>query len=157
MPFKKAIATSVLEIEPVRALLAAGFVIRLYGAAQPATPETAIGAQVLIATATVAPAAAALMFPAGAAAVPPGGVGGNGQLISQTLLTFGAAAAGTASFFRCFRNDGTTPIFDDNAYDGATQAAQSSGLYLGAVGAAVVAPGTVITVAAGAFTYTEVT
>lgn len=73
--------------------------LRIYDGAQPATADTALGAQVLLAelrfAATSAPAAAA-------------GVLTFNAIVSDTS----ANATGTATWFRCLASDGTTVVFD---------------------------------------------
>jgi hypothetical protein len=73
--------------------------LRIYDGAQPATPDTAIGAQVLLAE---------LRFNAtfsGAAA--------SGVLTASAITGDASAdATGTAAWFRAFKADGTTAVLD---------------------------------------------
>lgn len=86
------------EADALSDLLDNGY-LRIYDGTQPATADTAIGAQVLLAelrfNATASPAA------------------------SEGVLTFGAItkdsianAGGTAAWFRALQSDGTTPVMD---------------------------------------------
>ena len=75
--------------------------LRIYDGTQPATADTAVGAQVLLAelrfNATAAPAA-------------------SGGLLTFNAFTAdsSANASGTASWFRALKSDGTTVVFDGN-------------------------------------------
>jgi hypothetical protein len=76
-----------------------GGVLKIYNGTQPATADTAITTQTLLATLS-------LDTPAFGAAV-------NGILTANTITADpDAAAAGTASWFRAFESDGTTKILD---------------------------------------------
>ena len=80
------------------ATLLNGGTCKIYTTAQPTNANTALGAQTLLAT---------LTFQATAA---PASVAG---LVTFNALTAGTAVAtGTASFFRCFKSDGTTVVMD---------------------------------------------
>ena len=73
--------------------------LRIYDGTQPATADTAIGAQVLLAelrfNATAAPAAS------------------NGLLTFNAITSDSSAnASGTASWFRALQSDGTTVVMD---------------------------------------------
>lgn len=73
--------------------------IRIYDGSKPATADTAIGAQVLLAelrfSATSAPAAVA------------------GVLTYNSITSDSSAdATGTASWYRTFKSDGTTAVYD---------------------------------------------
>ena len=96
------------EADAVARLLDTGW-LRVYDGSQPATADTAIGAQVLLAelrfSATSAPAA------------------------SAGLLTFNAVtsdasanATGTAAWFRTFKSDGTTVVMDGTVGTAGTDA-----------------------------------
>ena len=75
--------------------------IRVYDGAQPATSDTAIGAQVLGVTLTFSAAA----FPTAAAGV-----------LTANAITSGTAAASiTPTWARIFRTDGTTVVMDVSA------------------------------------------
>lgn len=73
--------------------------LRLYSGAQPATADTAVGAQVLLAELRLS----ATAF--GAAA---------GGIITAAAITsdIDANATGTAAWYRVFKADGTTPVWD---------------------------------------------
>lgn len=72
--------------------------MRIYAGAQPATADTAVTSQTLLAelrfAATSAPAAV------------------NGVLTFAALVAAVAAASGTAAWFRCLAADGSTPVLD---------------------------------------------
>ena len=82
------------------AALAAGGTMTIYSGAQPATPETLIGASVALAV-------FALGSPAFAAPV-------SGQLTLNTPAPATIAATGVAAWFRVMAADGITPLFDGN-------------------------------------------
>ncbi len=86
------------EADAFSALLNTGW-LRIYDGAQPATADTAVGTQVILAelrfSATAAPAAVA-------------GVVTFNAIVSDTA----ANATGTAAWFRCFKLDGTTAVYD---------------------------------------------
>lgn len=90
--------------DAVARLLDNGY-LRIYDGAQPATADTAIGAQVLLAelryNATSAPAASA-------------GVLTFSAITSDTA----ANATGTAAWFRAFKSDGTTAVYDGSVGTG---------------------------------------
>lgn len=75
-------------------------VIKFYAGAQPATPETAITSQTLLATFTMA----ATAFGAAAA----------GVATAAAIAAVAAAATGIANFARILKADGTTPLVDVN-------------------------------------------
>jgi hypothetical protein len=72
--------------------------LRVYSGAQPANADTAVGAQVLLATLTFSAVAA----PAAAA----------GVLTFNAVASAVAVATGTAAWYRCLRSDGTTVVMD---------------------------------------------
>ena len=73
--------------------------LRIYDGSQPATVDTAIGAQVLLAELRFAADA----FPAST----------NGVAAAAAITQDASANAdGTASWFRCFASDGTTALLD---------------------------------------------
>ncbi len=80
------------------ALLAAGGSWVNYSGAQPATPETTVGASIALAT-------FALGSPAFSASV-------SGQLTLITPTPAAIAVTGTAQWFRVYAADGVTPVFD---------------------------------------------
>lgn len=95
---KTSIVSRNAELDALTALATSGY-LRIYDGTQAATPETAIGAQVLLAElrlhATAFGAAAAGVITAGA-------------ITSDAS----ANATGTASWFRVLKSDGTTVLFD---------------------------------------------
>jgi hypothetical protein len=100
MPLNTQLANATVngQADNLSARLNGGF-MRIYDGTQPATADTAITTQVLLAEPTFS-----------ATAAPPA-VGG--------LITFNAIASdtsanatGTASWFRCFQSDGTTVVMD---------------------------------------------
>ena len=74
-------------------------IIKIYDGTQPATPETAVTTQNLLATITL-PASPAF----GAAA--------NGVITANAISPVTIAASGTAAWFRWLKSDGTTAICD---------------------------------------------
>lgn len=91
-------ATVQAEGDALVAALAGGY-LRIYSGAQPATADTAIGVQVLLAE---------LRFgtPAG------GATPGSGVITLNAIVSAIAVATGTATWFRCLKADGTTPVMD---------------------------------------------
>ena len=86
------------EADALAPLLNAGL-LRIYDGSQPATANTAIGAQVLLAELTFN----ATAFPAAS----------NGVLTANAITADSSAnAAGTASWFRAVKSDGTTVVMD---------------------------------------------
>lgn len=104
--------------------------LRIYDGSQPATADTAIGAQVLLAE---------LRWNATAFAGAVNGVATANAITSGTGL-----AASTATWFRALKSDGTTVVFDGSV------GTSGANLNLNAV---VIAVGA--TVACTAFTYTQ--
>lgn len=90
------------EADAVCALLNSGY-LRIYdstgGTGQPATADTAIGSQVLLAE---------LRFNATAFGAAVNGVATANAIVSDS----DADATGTATWFRTFKSDGTTKVFD---------------------------------------------
>lgn len=86
------------KLDAIKASFNTGY-LRIYDGAQPAGPDTAIGAQVLLAE---------LRF--GATAFP----AASGGVLTANAITSDASAnaTGTASWFRCLQSDGTTAIHD---------------------------------------------
>lgn len=73
--------------------------LRIYDGTQPATADTATGAQVLLAE---------LVFNATAFGAPV-----NGVLTANAITSDASAnATGTATWYRCFKSDGTTVLCD---------------------------------------------
>jgi hypothetical protein len=85
------------KLDAITAQIGASGFLRIYDGAVPASANTALGAQVLLAelalSATFAPAAASGILTANAIATDPS-----------------ADATGVATFYRIFKNDGTTVI-----------------------------------------------
>lgn len=84
--------------DALAALLNNGY-FRIYDGAQPTNGDTAIGAQVLLAE---------LRFNATAFGAAAAGVAAAAAIADDT----DANATGTAAWFRCFKSDGTTAVFD---------------------------------------------
>lgn len=86
------------KLNAIKADFDSGY-LRIYDGAQPAGPDTALGAQVLLAE---------LRF--GATAF---GSASNGVLTANTITSDASAnATGTAAWFRCLKSDGTTALHD---------------------------------------------
>lgn len=84
--------------DAVVVLLNSGF-LRIYDGAQPATADTAITTQVLLAELTFGN--------------PAFGAAANGVATANALTSDPAAnATGTAAWFRCLRSNGTTAVVD---------------------------------------------
>jgi hypothetical protein len=120
------------EADALAALLSNGY-LRIYDGAQPATADTAIVGQVLLAE---------LRFGAPAFGAAVLGV------ITATAITKDSAADndGTATWFRCLQSDGLTPVFDD------TVGLADSGIILDAV---AIAAGAEVSVSAFTHTVTK--
>lgn len=114
----------------VCALINGGF-FKIYDGAQPATANTAITSQVLLAS---------LPLNATAAGAASAGVATFNAITSDT----NAAATGTATWFRAYKADGVTPIFDGSV--------GTSGANLNLTSTSIVAGGTV---AISSYTYTQ--
>lgn len=71
--------------------------LKIYNGTIPATPETSLGAQALLATVTLAS---------------PAFTQTNGVMTAAAITSPTIAATGTANFFRWFKSDGTTVIGD---------------------------------------------
>ena len=117
--------------DAVSALLTNGY-LRIYDGTQPATADTAITTQVLLAE---------LRFNASAAF----GAAVNGVATANALTSDSSAnATGTASWFRALKSDGTTVVYDGSVGTSAADLVLNSvAIALGAI------------VAVTAFTYTE--
>ena len=86
------------EADALAALFNSGF-IKIYDGSQPATADTALSGQNLLATLTFS----ATAFPAAS----------NGVLTANAITSDSAADfTGTASWFRCVKSDTTTKIMD---------------------------------------------
>lgn len=81
-------------------VLNSGF-IELYTGTQPATPDTALSGNTLLATLDI-----------GATAF---GAASAGTATANTVTSGTAVATGTATFFRCYKSDGTTAVLDGSA------------------------------------------
>jgi len=88
------------EADAVAALLNTGY-LRIYSGVQPATGDTALSGNTLLAE---------LRFNATAFAAAVAGVATANAITSDSS----ADATGTASFYRCFKSDGTTAVMDGN-------------------------------------------
>lgn len=95
---KRTNAAANAACDAMAALVNSGY-LRVYDGSQPATADTAIGAQTLLAELTFA-------NPAFGAAV--AGVATANAIGSDAS----ANASGTATWFRTFKTDGTTPVWD---------------------------------------------
>lgn len=86
------------KLDAIRADFNSGF-LDIYSGAQPADPDTAIGAQVLLASLTLN----ATAFPAAS----------GGVLTANAITSDSSAdATGTAAWYRCFKSDHTTALHD---------------------------------------------
>jgi hypothetical protein len=72
--------------------------IKIYTGTQPATPDTALSGNTLLATLTI-----------GATAF---GAAASGVATANAITSGTAVATGTATFFRCFQSNGTTAVLD---------------------------------------------
>lgn len=107
-------------VDAVTAQLNNGY-LRLYSGSQPATADTAIGAQVLLAE---------LRFNATAFGSAVGSVATANALTPDAS----ADASGTATWFRAFKSDGTTAVFDGSiGTSGANLNLNSTSILSGAV------------------------
>lgn len=95
--FKRSVAAINAEASSVCALLNSGK-LRIYDGAQPATPDTAISGQNLLAE---------LTFGATAFGAP-----SNGLATANAITAATAGATGTAAWFRAVKSDGSTAVFD---------------------------------------------
>lgn len=75
-----------------------GALFTIYNGTQPATPETAVTTQTLLATVTLAS--------------PAFGSASNGVITANTISNVTISTSGTASWFRLFKSDGVTVIMD---------------------------------------------
>lgn len=85
------------QADALAALLDHGY-LRIYNGSQPASGDTALGSQTMLVELRLA-------TPAAPAAV-------NGVLTFSAIAAAAAAASGTASWFRIYASDGTTPVMD---------------------------------------------
>lgn len=106
------------QLDAVNALANNGK-IRIYDGAQPATPETAIGAQVMLSESVFG----ATAF--GAA---------SGKVITAAAIAGVAiAASGTAAWCRILKSDGTTVLFDGTVGTSASNIIVDSATFTAAV------------------------
>jgi hypothetical protein len=96
---KRANATAVAAVTAMGVLLNTGY-LRIYDGTQPATADTAISGQTMLAE---------LRFSATAFASYTNGVATANAITSAT-----AAATGTATWFRALSSNGTTVVYDGN-------------------------------------------
>jgi hypothetical protein len=116
--------------DAVTALVNTGY-LRIYDGTQPATPDTAITTQVLLAE---------LRFSATAF-----GAAANGVAAANAITADPSADnTGTATWFRALKSDGTTPVFDGSV------GTSGANLNLNAV---AISAGAAVSVSA--FTYTQ--
>lgn len=85
------------EANAIAPLLNGGF-LKIYDGIQPTNANTAIGTQNLLATLTFA----ATAF----------GAASGGVITAAAIGSATAAATSTATWFRCFKSDGTTVVLD---------------------------------------------
>ncbi len=95
MALSVAAATRNAEVNAATALLNNGTIV-IYSGSVPATADTALGAQVVLATCTY-----------GATAF---GAASGGSATANAIAGANAVATGTASFFRSFKVDATTVV-----------------------------------------------
>lgn len=95
---KVATATANAQANALVGAYTNGALLRIYDGTQPASPETAITSQNLLATVT---------FPS-----PAFGSASNGTLTANSISSVSASQSGTASWFRLLKSDGVTPILD---------------------------------------------
>ncbi|MGE3622488.1 MAG: hypothetical protein AB7H77_01260, partial [Bdellovibrionales bacterium] len=98
---KIALGTASAEANALVGALTDGALLKIYDGAQPATPETAVTTQNLLATVTLAN--------------PAFGAAANGVITAHAIPDVTIAAGGTASWFRLLKSDGATAIMDGSA------------------------------------------
>lgn len=108
------------KLDAIKADFNSGY-LRIYDGAQPAGPDTALGAQVLLAELRFA----ATAFPASS----------GGVLTANAIVSDASAnATGTAAWFRCLKSDGTTALHDGTVGTAAANAiVATTAIVLGAV------------------------
>ena len=100
-------AVTIAMVEALTSALPDSGFIEIYSGAQPLDANTAIVAQVLLVTLTLA--ATAFVTPP----VASGAAGSRVVTATANSITSGTAVAtGTAAWFRCYKSDGTTVLFD---------------------------------------------
>lgn len=98
---KTSIAARNAALDAIGPLANGGF-LRIYDGAQPATPETAVGAQTLLAELTMGN--------------PAFGAAANGTITANAITSDTSInATGTATWYRLVRSDGTTSLWDGSA------------------------------------------
>jgi glutamate synthase domain-containing protein 3 len=97
MSFEGSLATRNAAVNAVTALANSGF-IEVYSGTRPATPDTALSGNTLLATLTFGSTAF--------------GAGSSGVATANAITSGTAAATGTASFARVYASNGTTVIGD---------------------------------------------
>lgn len=102
-------ATTEASVNAVAVLLNSGK-LEIYNGSQPTDANTALGAQTLLSTLTFGTTAFATSTASGSA---------GSKVVTATANTItsdtNAAATGTASWFRAYKSDGTTPVMDGSA------------------------------------------
>lgn len=94
---KTAVATRNAQLDTMTTLLNSG-TLRLYSGTEPATPETALSGNTLLAQLTFGN--------------PAFGSAASGVATSNAITADSSAdASGTATFFRCLKSDGTTVVY----------------------------------------------
>lgn len=95
---KYSVAAVNAEADALTALLADGY-LRLYSGAQPATADTPLSGQTLLAELRLAPIAF--------------GAAVDGVITANPITAdLDAPATGFATWYRCLKSDGTTPVCD---------------------------------------------
>jgi hypothetical protein len=98
-------ATTEAAINALTALCNSGF-IEVYSGTQPTDANTAIGSQVLLATLDLSATAFGTATASGSA-------GSRVVTAAANSITSGnAVATGTAAWFRCYKSNGTSVVFD---------------------------------------------
>ena len=98
MAVSASVASRNSRLDTLTALLNSGK-LRIYSGTRPANPDTALSGNTLLAELTFG----ATAFAAAA----------SGQATANAITQDSAAdATGTATFFRCFKSDGTTAVID---------------------------------------------
>lgn len=99
---KMAVATRNAQLNAVNTAIGNAGLLKLYSGSQPTDGDTAVGAQVLLATLTLGSPAA--------------GAASAGALTFNAITSdTNAAATGTAAWFRILKSDGTTKVLDGTA------------------------------------------
>lgn len=96
MAYKVAVATANNMVASQATLAGTSAKIIIYSGTRPATPDTALSGNTVLATVTV----------------PSWGTAASGSSAAASMTAVTAAASGTATFFRLYKSDGTTTIGD---------------------------------------------